>query len=281
MLVAGTAAALSAVILNERKLATAHAGAGPAARTPALPFPVRASLPDPRRFLVRRLWPAAAFAFACIAVVAAAPVMTALAMQSQPSPASQLAGPPAELRAAAGAAGNWEQAYSTSVPPADEIGAALMAAAEHQHYLDMVSALQTLAAQEAARTAAATRSIAVGRTAARANPPQSMNATSGYAAGTVLRARITVYGCTGPGGGFCGNMASGIPVFEGAAACSRDLPFGTRLRIIGDPTGRIYECLDRGALGATWVDVFFHNTSEGIRWAGLLGGTRADIEIVN
>jgi hypothetical protein len=76
-------------------------------------------------------------------------------------------------------------------------------------------------------------------------------------------------------------MASGLKVFEGAAACSADLPFGTRVRIIGDPTGRVYECLDRGALAATWVDVFFYNTSDGIAWQSLLGGTVTDIEIVN
>jgi hypothetical protein len=111
--------------------------------------------------------------------------------------------------------------------------------------------------------------------------PQSLNGASGYAIGTVLSARITVYGCTGPGGGFCGNMATGIRVFEGAAACSRDLPFGTRIRIAGDPTGRVYECLDRGALATTWVDVYFNNTSEGIAWASLLGGTTANIEVVN
>ena len=76
-------------------------------------------------------------------------------------------------------------------------------------------------------------------------------------------------------------MASGVKVFEGAAACSYDLPFGTRFKIHGDATGRVYECLDRGALSNTWVDLFFYNTTAGINWASNLGGTVAPIEIVN
>jgi hypothetical protein len=76
-------------------------------------------------------------------------------------------------------------------------------------------------------------------------------------------------------------MASGIAVFEGAAACSGDLPFGTKIRISGDPTGRVYECLDRGHLASTWVDVFFYDTRDGIAWQSLLGGTVTNIEIVN
>lgn len=45
--------------------------------------------------------------------------------------------------------------------------------------------------------------------------------------------------------------------------------------------GRVYECLDRGALATTWVDVFFYNTADGIAWQSLLGGTISDIELVN
>jgi hypothetical protein len=168
------------------------------------------------------------------------------------------------------------------VPPAPEIGAALIAAAAQEQQLALENGLRAIAAQrvaaaEAARVQAARTSSVRGAVA----PPRTLNSASGYAAGTVLSARITIYGCTGPGGGFCGNMASGVRVFEGAAACSRDLPMGTKLRIVGDPTGRVYECLDRGALKTTWVDVFFNNTSEGIRWQSLLGGTVAQIEIVN
>jgi hypothetical protein len=138
----------------------------------------------------------------------------------------------------------------------------------------LIEAKRQADAQAAGAARAATARSAAG-------PPTTLGRASGYAVGTVLSARITIYGCTGPGGGFCGGMASGVRVFEGAAACSSDLPFGTRFRIHGDATGRVYECLDRGHLNSTWVDVFFNNTSEGIRWAGNLGGTRVPIEIVN
>ena len=110
---------------------------------------------------------------------------------------------------------------------------------------------------------------------------QSLNSASGYAVGTVINARITIYGCTGRGGGFCGGMSSGIRVFEGAAACSNDMPFGTKFTIEGDPTGRTYECLDRGVLPTPWVDIFFNDTEAGIAWAGQLGSTRANIRVVN
>jgi hypothetical protein len=76
-------------------------------------------------------------------------------------------------------------------------------------------------------------------------------------------------------------MASGGVAFAGAAACSNDLPFGTRFTIDGDPTGRTYECLDRGELPATWIDVYFDDTSDGIAWQSSLGATTTDIQIVN
>ena len=60
--------------------------------------------------------------------------------------------------------------------------------------------------------------------------------------GTILEARITYFYCNqgaiaasiGDGGGWCGHMANGEIVHEGAAACSRD-NFGQRFRIVGDP----------------------------------------------
>jgi hypothetical protein len=59
------------------------------------------------------------------------------------------------------------------------------------------------------------------------------------------------------------------------------MPFGTRFTIAGDPTGRAYECLDRGLLSPPWVDVFFYNTEDGFAWASSLGSTHAAITIVN
>ena len=97
-------------------------------------------------------------------------------------------------------------------------------------------------------------------------------------AGTrIAGARVTFYACIG--NGFCGNMASGAPVFEGAAACSSNLPFGTRFVITDDPSQRIFVCLDRGALAATWVDVWFYDVADGWAWQSGIG-TRSDIIIV-
>lgn len=88
--------------------------------------------------------------------------------------------------------------------------------------------------------------------------------------GRVIRgARITFYSCVG--GGFCGNMSSGHRVHEGAAACSYDLPLGTRFTIASDPSGRVYQCLDRGMLSPTWIDVWFHDAASGWAWQSLVG----------
>ncbi len=292
-MVAGTAAAVGVALANDRRLTTALVEASPApprrqsglVRTSSAPVGAFPPLPEGvRTFLARRLGVATLLAIAGIVLAASLPALTALAMDVRSSSSTTMGtslGPPNELRAASGVTGNWERSYSMSVPPAADIGSiALAAAMEQQKLEDGIRAIAAHRDAEAAKAAQA----ATARTAPRASaggPVYSANRASGYAVGTILPARITVYGCTGPGGGFCGNMASGVRVFEGAAACSPDLPFGTKIRIIGDPTGRTYECLDRGALKTTWVDVFFNDTSAGIRWAGLLGGTTANIEIVN
>ncbi len=166
-----------------------------------------------------------------------------------------------------------------SQPSAGDLGAAFIAARAEQQYQELVSALQTLNQQriDGEKTAAAANMVAVAP-----GIPHSLGAASGYPPGSVIpAARITIYGCAGPGGGFCGGMAGGGTVFEGAAACSYDLSFGTRFTIAGDPTGRVYECMDRGALPNTWIDVFFYNTEDGFAWASQLGSTRAAITIIN
>jgi hypothetical protein len=88
---------------------------------------------------------------------------------------------------------------------------------------------------------------------------------------------ITFYDCANQG--FCGAMFGGRRVYEGAAACSWNLPIGTRFVIEGDPTYRVYTCEDRGLLADTWVDVFWHRPSDGYAWQSGVGryGT---IEIV-
>jgi hypothetical protein len=92
----------------------------------------------------------------------------------------------------------------------------------------------------------------------------------------IAGATVTFYACIG--NGFCGNMASGQPPFAGAAACSSDLPFGTRFTVVNDPTGRVFVCMDRGALSATWVDIWFYDAADGWAWQSYVG-TVSDIII--
>jgi hypothetical protein len=281
MMVAGTAAAVGVALTNGRRLTPVFVEASPAPRPALATLATGAAtlaLPDPRTFFARRFALAVALAAGGILAVAAiAAIGTIIVQQAGAAPPASPAvfGPSAQLRAASQAGAGLEHAYSSALPGADAVGGTLLAAAEERHAWEVLRAMKVLDEQR--------RSEAAARQAAIASPgtPRSLNGSSGYAVGTVLRARITIYGCVGAGGGFCNNMSTGIKVFEGAAACSGDLPFGTRVRIHGDPTGRVYECLDRGALAATWVDVFFYDTAAGIAWQSLLGGTVADVEIVN
>jgi len=119
-----------------------------------------------------------------------------------------------------------------------------------------------LAAQE--RAAAEAAAQAERETAER--PHRSV--PGGIVAGS-LSGYVTYYDCVPDG--FCGTMSSGELAFEGAAACSYDLPLGTRFTIAGDPTGRVYVCLDRGAVAATWVDIWFYDSSDGAAWQASVG----------
>ena len=85
----------------------------------------------------------------------------------------------------------------------------------------------------------------------------------------VTNVNLTFYDCLEQD--FCGAMYNGRTVYEGAAACSWDLPLGTRFSIVGDPTGRVYTCEDRGLLADTWVDVFWHDPADGWRWQAEVG----------
>ena len=283
MTLAGAAAAVGLAVVNERSraprttLTPAFVEASPN-HLSALAQDVRnegglQSLPE---FLLRRLGIATLIGVAVLMVAGMIPAVTTMASGLRTStsiPASY--GPPAEMRAAAGISGNWEQSHVLAAPSAGDLGAALLAGIDEQQRWDRLRLLLDVTEKNKAAELAAN-----GRVRA-ANLPTTLSVPSGLAAGTVMPARITIYGCTGPGGGFCGGTAAGVGVFEGVAACSSNLPFGTRLRIEGDPTGRTYECLDRGLLPATWIDVYFENTSDGIAWASSLGGTTANIEIVN
>ena len=297
VMIAFTAAAVSMTLMNDRRLSLAFVEASPAPQSLSInSSAARHSagiLSGVRQLAGRSITNAAFLAVGGIAVVALIPAMAAFTTNltsnsgsGNATAASASAGPPASLRAASGIGGSFEEAQSIAVPSAEDLGAAVLAGRiEFLERWESLARMQAAVDAEKARQAATEAAAAEARRsqvrAAAAAPARTYNSASGYAPGTMLTARITVYGCTGPGGGFCGGMASGYTVFEGAAACSYDLPFGTRIRIIGDATGRVYECLDRGALGSTWVDVFFYNTTEGINWASNLGGTHAQIEILN
>jgi hypothetical protein len=292
MLVAGTAASVGLALLNERSrqgaalrpaLAEAAVATGVAVQPRAGALAVPHAAPS-REVATHRIGHASLIALVMLFAIAVAvsfiPLTRTVAggLRGGSTPVAQAYGPSAELRAGASAATGWEGAYAAAVPSASDRGAALVAAVTRQREIDTLIALYNWAERErAAQAGTEARALDVPAPGV----PGTLGRASGYAVGTVIPARITIYGCQGRGGGFCGGMSAGVAVFEGAAACSADLPFGTRFTIDGDPTGRVYECLDRGLLTATWVDVFFYNTEDGFAWASQLGSTRANIRIVN
>ena len=101
-----------------------------------------------------------------------------------------------------------------------------------------------------------------------------------------VQATLSYYYCAqgtlavsiGDGGGFCGAMASGEIVHEGAAACAQEFLW-QRFRIVGDPRGLTYTCKDTGsAVHGHHRDIFFHNSDDGYRWIVEVGYT-VQIEI--
>lgn len=100
-------------------------------------------------------------------------------------------------------------------------------------------------------------------------------------AATQQTVRLTYYYCTqgaiaaaiGDGGGFCGAMANGELVYEGAASCARSL-MGERFRVIGDPHDRIYECTDiGGGVGVGHRDIWFADSDSAYAWWRAIGPT--------
>lgn len=91
------------------------------------------------------------------------------------------------------------------------------------------------------------------------------------AAGTLVSGvELTVYTCLGDStGAYCpggAEMACGGDVHRGAAACGWQWECGQRFRIIGDPQGMVYTCLDRGG-AVTGIDVWFYDYyAEGRPW---------------
>jgi hypothetical protein len=293
-MVAGTAAAVATALMTERSrparvgLTPVFAEAAPREVTAVAPRPnitVEGVIDSAWEAVSQKLMTAILVGLGVIALAIAIPALSTFAAGFRTSHVIPVAtfGPSEDLRAGSGVAGNWEESYTLAAPRAADLGAAVLAGITHQRNVDglkIAAAAEELNRRAAAQSAAAA-SARTSQVRGAAVAPYTRGTASGYAAGTVLPARITIYGCTGPGGGFCGNMASGIRVFEGAAACSSNLPFGTRFTVSGDPSGRTYECLDRGHLSSTWVDIFFADTRTGMAWQSNLGTTKGEITIVN
>ena len=141
------------------------------------------------------------------------------------------------------------------------------------------NAVQAKQAVDVWTQAAAQAKAAEARRQAAAAPPALKAAwqPSTVASGTKLASTVTFYACIG--NGFCGHMANGISPYAGAAACSYNLALGTKFRIENDPTGTVRTCADRGALSATWVDIWFYDAADGWAWQSLVG-TSSNIIIV-
>lgn len=91
----------------------------------------------------------------------------------------------------------------------------------------------------------------------------------------VLDVWLTIYLCPP----YCGLMANGQQVYDGAAACGYGLALGQRFRIENDPTFRDYVCSDRGHGPRYWVDIFFRDAGAG--WDFLTQvGTQARIVLL-
>ena len=98
------------------------------------------------------------------------------------------------------------------------------------------------------------------------------------AGGPQVAATVSFYYCQhepgvspGDGGGFCGAMRDGTVVRSGAAAC--DVAYlGQQFRIVGDPTGRVYQCNDTGsAVNGMHRDIWFNTSTEGWAWLEQVG----------
>ena len=98
-------------------------------------------------------------------------------------------------------------------------------------------------------------------------------------AGAQVAATVSYYYCQqgsnprgiGDGGGFCGNMRNGDPVYAGAAACAHEY-LGQYFRIVGDPLDQVYFCADTGsAVHGQHRDIWFMNSDDGMNWQAAVG----------
>ena len=92
--------------------------------------------------------------------------------------------------------------------------------------------------------------------------------------GTIEDVALTFFVCVGaPAGfddGYCGRMANGQSVHNGAAACGYRFQLGDRFRIVGDSSARTYACEDRGLGADLWIDVWFYDYASGRAWRNQL-----------
>ena len=114
-----------------------------------------------------------------------------------------------------------------------------------------------------------------------------IRAGTGPAVVETVEASLSYYYCNqgsvaasiGDGGGWCGAMANGEVVHEGAAACDR-AHLGQRFRIVGDPLGLTYTCKDTGsAVHGQHRDIWFDISDDGYRWIVGVGYT-AQVQIL-
>ena len=119
------------------------------------------------------------------------------------------------------------------------------------------------------------------------DPNAPANSQSAGQPGVPFETSITYYYCVpgsnpaaiGDGGGYCGGMANGQTVHDGAAACSAQ-NLGQRFTIEGDPTARTYTCEDTGgAVLNDHRDIWFMHGDEGYDW-WLQIGARANITVL-
>ena len=132
-----------------------------------------------------------------------------------------------------------------------QMGAALLAGVVEQQKWDVLKAMHIIADQQAA---AALDEAAAERIPMAASAFRSRSARpSGLAAGPAAAPASRSTAAAAPAVASATICRPAVCSFEGAAACSWNLPFGTKLTIHGDPTGRTYECLDPRARSApTW-----------------------------
>lgn len=99
----------------------------------------------------------------------------------------------------------------------------------------------------------------------------TIGATGVGQAQELLSVRVTYYLPTG------NRMANGEWPYHGAAACSYNLAFGTRLKF---PDGAEFICADRGQLGAVgWADLYAPTPEIGREFVRRYG-ERATVEVV-